>query len=47
VLRWIFSTDHQVPLAFALVILVANAVFLGVWRGTLALVEGMRSRLAG
>lgn len=44
VLRWIFSTDHQVPLAFALVILVANAVFLGVWRGIFALVEGLRSR---
>jgi Protein of unknown function (DUF3054) len=47
VLRWIFSTDHQVPLAFALVILVANGVLLGVWRGIFALVEEMRSRSAG
>jgi hypothetical protein len=40
VLRWIFSTDHQVSLAFALVILLANAVILGMWRGIFALVEG-------
>jgi hypothetical protein len=44
VLRWVFSPDHQVPLTFALVILVANAIFLGVWRGVFALVEGLRSR---
>jgi hypothetical protein len=47
VLRWVFSPDHQVPLAFALVILVANAIFLGVWRGVFALVEGLRSRADG
>jgi hypothetical protein len=48
VLRWIFSADHRVPLAFALVILVANAVFLGVWRLVFALVEGRRAgRSAG
>jgi hypothetical protein len=47
VLRWIFSADHQVQLAFALVILFANALFLGVWRATFALVESMRSQPAG
>jgi hypothetical protein len=47
VLRWIFSVDHQVSIAFALVILFTNAVFLGVWRAIFALVEGMRSRPAG
>jgi Protein of unknown function (DUF3054) len=40
VLRWVFSSDHQVPVSFAIVILLANAVFLGVWRGAFALVEG-------
>ena len=40
VLRWFFSVDHRVPLSFALVILVANAVFLGVWRAAFALVAG-------
>jgi FtsH-binding integral membrane protein len=44
VLRWVFSADHQVPLSFALVILIANAVFLGVWRGAFALVEGWREK---
>jgi hypothetical protein len=39
-LRWVFSADHQVPVSFAVVILVANALFLGVWRGAFALVEG-------
>jgi hypothetical protein len=42
VLRWIFSADHLVPVAFALVILVTNAVFLGVWRVIFVLVEGAR-----
>jgi len=45
VLRWIFSTDHRVPLSFAVVILVANAVFLGVWRAIFALVAGRRSSM--
>jgi len=42
VLRWFFSTDHRIPLAFALVILIANAIFLGVWRSIFALVESRR-----
>jgi hypothetical protein len=41
-LRWVFSTDHQVQVSFAIVILVANAVFLGLWRGAFALVEAWR-----
>jgi hypothetical protein len=45
VLRWMFSTDHRVPLSFAAVILVANAVFLGVWRSIFALVAGRRSSI--
>jgi hypothetical protein len=40
VLRWMFSTDHRVPLSFAAVILVANAVFLGVWRSIFAAFGG-------
>jgi len=49
-LRWIFSTDHQLPISFAAVILAANAVLLGVWRAAFALVEGLvprRARPAG
>jgi hypothetical protein len=38
-LRWILSTDHRVPVSFAIVILIANAVFLGIWRAAFALVE--------
>jgi hypothetical protein len=43
VLRWALAPDHSVPLSFALVILLANALFLGVWRGAFALVEQWRS----
>ncbi|HLZ23174.1 MAG TPA: DUF3054 domain-containing protein [Ktedonobacterales bacterium] len=32
VLRWAFAPDHRVPLSFAIVVLIANAVFLGIWR---------------
>lgn len=32
VLRWAFSADHQIPLSFAIVVLISNAVFLGLWR---------------
>jgi hypothetical protein len=39
-LRWAFGPDHKLPLSFAIVILIANAVFLGVWRSLFALVEG-------
>ncbi|MGH2514503.1 MAG: DUF3054 domain-containing protein [Ktedonobacterales bacterium] len=38
VLRWIFSTDHSIPLSFAIVVLLSNAVFLGVWRTLFAVV---------
>ncbi|HKV84854.1 MAG TPA: DUF3054 domain-containing protein [Ktedonobacterales bacterium] len=41
-LRWAFGPDHKLPLSFAIVILIANAVFLGVWRSLFALVEGRR-----
>jgi hypothetical protein len=42
VLRWVFSSDHRVPPSFAVVILIANAIFLGVWRTVFALVEMRR-----
>lgn len=38
VLRWIFSSDHQIPLSFAIVVLLSNAVFLGIWRTLFAVV---------
>ncbi len=39
VLRWIFSADHNVPVSFAIVILISNAVFLAIWRGLFAVAE--------
>lgn len=39
VLRWGLAADHTVPVSFAIVILVANAVFLGGWRTVFSLVE--------
>lgn len=35
-LRWALSTDHQIPLSFAIVVLISNAVFLGIWRTVFA-----------
>ncbi len=43
-LRWAIAPDHNVPASFAAVILLANAVFLGVWRTVFALIERWRSR---
>lgn len=34
--RWAFGPDHKVPLSFAIVILISNALFLGLWRGAFA-----------
>lgn len=42
-LRWALGPDHKMPLSFALVILIANAVFLGVWRSLFALVSDRRA----
>jgi hypothetical protein len=36
-LRWALSEDHQIPISFAAVVLVSNALFLGAWRGLFAL----------
>jgi hypothetical protein len=47
ILRVILAPDHQMPLTFAIVVLLANALFLGVWRTAFALVERqMASRRA-
>jgi DUF3054 family protein len=43
-LRWAIAPDHNVPVSFAIVILLANAVLLGVWRTAFALIEHWRSR---
>lgn len=43
-LRWAVAPDHNVPVSFAIVILLANALFLGVWRAAFALIERMRAR---
>jgi len=40
VLRWALSADHSVPLSFAVVILLANGLFLGIWRGLFAVLAG-------
>lgn len=44
ILRVIIAPDHQMPLTFAIVILLANAVFLGVWRTAFAFVERLLAR---
>lgn len=41
--RWAFGPDHKMPISFAIVILIANAVFLGVWRSLFALIAGRRA----
>lgn len=43
-LRWAIAPDHNVPISFAIVILLANAVLLGVWRSAFAVIERWRSR---
>jgi len=44
VLRWAIAPNHNVPFSFAMVILLANAVFLGIWRTAFALIERWISR---
>jgi hypothetical protein len=39
-LRWALSADHYIPLSFALVILLANGLLLGIWRGLFAGIAG-------
>ena len=47
-LRVLLAPDRQMPITFAIVILLANAVFLGVWRSAFALVERLLgARAAG
>ena len=43
-LRWAVAPDHNVPISFAIVILLANALFLGVWRTAFVLLERWRFR---
>lgn len=43
-LRWALSQDHQIPLSFALVVLIANAVLLGAWRTLFAIVAAQLFR---
>lgn len=42
-LRWALADDHQVPLSFAVVILIANALFLGLWRTAFSLLTRRRA----
>lgn len=44
VLRWAVAPDHNIPFSFAVVILLANALFLGLWRTAFALIERLISR---
>lgn len=44
ILRVLLAPDHQMPITFAIVILLANAVFLGVWRSAFALVARLIAR---
>lgn len=42
VLRWVFSSDHQIPISFAFVVLISNALFLGIWRTLFAVLTRPR-----
>ena len=44
VLRWAIAPDHNIPVSFAIVILLANALFLGLWRTGFALAEALLAR---
>lgn len=44
ILRVLIAPDHQMPWTFALVILLANAILLGVWRSAFAFVERLAAR---
>ncbi len=43
-LRWAIAPDHNVPVSFAIVILLSNALFLGIWRTAFAVIERWRTR---
>ena len=44
ILRVLLAPDHQMPIPFAIVILLANALLLGVWRLAFALVARWLAR---
>lgn len=44
ILRVLIAPDHKMPLSFAIVILLANAIILGVWRTVFALIAGRVGR---
>lgn len=44
ILRVVLAPDHKMPLTFAIVILLANAVILGAWRTVFALVARLLAR---
>lgn len=46
VLRVLLAPDHRMPITFAIVILLANAVILGLWRLAVALGERLLARRA-
>lgn len=45
--RVLLAPDHQMPWTFALVILIANALLLGLWRSVFAVIERWVARLRG
>jgi hypothetical protein len=47
ILRIVIAPDHQMPWTFALIILIANAIFLGLWRLAFSFIEGMLTRSRG
>lgn len=44
--RWALGPDHKLPVSFAVVILLANAVLLGAWRMLFAFIAGRVGRPA-
>lgn len=41
--RLAVDPQHQIPMPFPIIVLAFNALFLGVWRGAFALIEGRRA----
>ncbi len=42
--RWALAPDHRIPLSFAVIILLANAILLGGWRALFAFLRGRLTR---
>jgi hypothetical protein len=44
ILRWALASDHNIPVSFAFVILIVNAILLGGWRTLFAFITSRARR---